>query len=103
MSDLYDEGYADFFDALDALRASVSRIERESMPRPLYADGEPVRCADLVEWQGGTVTVASIEWQGDRAPGRPHWSVWFFDAGRDARCPDPWHEGLPPLERVSAR
>lgn len=46
MSVLYDEGYADFFDALDALRQAVVRIESENMPRPLYADGTPVHCMD---------------------------------------------------------
>lgn len=91
MTVLYDEGYADFFDALDALRRAVVRIESESMPRPLYADGTPVHCMDRVEWRGKTVTVSSIEWQGDRG-GAPHWLVWFYDHEADADCKEPWSD-----------
>lgn len=90
MTVLYDEGYADFFDALDALRRAVVRIESESMPRPLYADGTPVHCMDRVEWRGKTVNVASIEWTGDREGGRPHWFVWFYDPEADKECKEPW-------------
>lgn len=98
MSVLYDEGYADFFDALDDLRAAVVRIESESMPRPLYDDGTPVRCTDRVEWLGKTVRVHSIEWCGDRTEA-PHWAVWFYDRELDADVPVPWHEGMEPLRR----
>lgn len=90
MTALYNEGYAEFFDALDALRSAVVRIDLESMPRPLYDDGTPVYCMDCVEWRGKNVTVSSIEWQGDRDGGRPHWFVWFYDPDADADCKEPW-------------
>lgn len=89
MTVLYDEGYVEFFEAVDALKSAVSRIGRESMPRPLYADGTPVRCTDEVMWKGRRMGVSSIEWTGDRGP-RPSWLVWLYDVERDADCDEPW-------------
>lgn len=102
MTVLYDGGYADFFDALDALRDAVSRIERESMPRPLYADGTPVRCNDEVMWQGRRMGVSSIEWTGDRG-GRPLWLVWFYDIELDRDCKEPWRVFDEPLVKLVDR
>ena len=65
-------------------------IERETMPRPCYADGTPIRNMDKVEWCGRVMSVEAIHWMGDRPGGSSRWLVYLYDRDNDRTHRKPW-------------
>lgn len=51
--------------AIGKLKEIADQIERETLPRPLFEDGEPVQFGDECAFAGGVEAVHSIAFYGD--------------------------------------